>query len=262
MNSLFSKNIAVIGTGNLAFHICNVLKKEGFNLQLIIGRNKTKVAEIGKKFKVSYTNQISLIPENIDLIFVCVKDDAVEEVIKSIKTDVSNRIIIHTSGSLAIDVIKKKTKNAGVFYPVFSFNKNRNVNFKKIPVLIETSKGKAQQTISKMAQIITDNVISVNSEQRKKIHLAAVISNNFVNYLYTVAEDFLKENKLPFNLLVPLITDAALRLQDNQPSKMQTGPALRGDKNILNKHLEMLKNKEIIKIYTLLSKQIKARHHQ
>ena len=113
------------------------------------------------------------------------------------------------------------------------------------------------KTLQKLAKSISDNVNKINSEQRKTIHLAAVFACNFSNHLYTIASEILENNKLSFDILKPLIEETALKIKNNHPSQMQTGPAIRGDKKIMDQHLKLLsKDKKLQTIYKLMSQSI------
>src|SRR5205085_2634039 len=144
-------------------------------------------------------------------------------------------------------------RNCGVIYPVQTFTISRKVYIKDVPFCIEWSSAEAKRKIEAAVKSIAKNIYTLNSSQRRQVHIAAVIVNNFVNHLFTISEKLLADNKLPFNLIRPLILETAVKVQTGSPAAVQTGPAKRGDAEIINEHLKMLaKNKELQKIYKLL----------
>jgi predicted short-subunit dehydrogenase-like oxidoreductase (DUF2520 family) len=55
--------------------------------------------------------------------------------------------------------------------------------------------------LTDLANKISTNVMRINHEQRKQMHLSAVFACNFVNHLYAQAEIICKQNDIPFNYL-------------------------------------------------------------
>ena len=87
------------------------------------------------------------------------------------------------------------------------------------------------------------------------MHVAAVFVNNFVNHLYHIGSEICAKNKVPFEILHPLIIESALKIKDLTPFESQTGPAKRKDEKIIEKHITLLdKNQQ--EIYKLLTKSI------
>ncbi len=248
-------NIVVIGSGNLALHLAPALKKNGHNVLGIYSRTRSHSLRLSKKLKSTSFNTIADIPTDADLYIVTIQDKEIGSLLKQITFQPN--CIVHTSGSVSLSVFPKRFKNIGVFYPLQSFSIDRKVDFKNIPILIESRNTKTKKALSLVAKSISTNVKFISSEKRKKIHLAAVFANNFVNHLYSISSDILNENQLSFDLLKPLILETALKVQLNSPEKMQTGPARRNDKEIITSHLNLLKSSKKRKaIYSLLSESI------
>ena len=157
-----------------------------------------------------------------------------------------------------MNVLRKASDNYGVFYPVQTFTKEREIGFTNIPILLEASNEKTFDIIQQLGFSISKNdVKGADSKKRKAIHLAAVFANNFTNHLYVIAEDILKDYNCEFDLLIPLIIETADKITEHSPVEMQTGPAIRGDKKTLKAHIKSLdENKEYRNIYKLLSKSI------
>jgi predicted short-subunit dehydrogenase-like oxidoreductase (DUF2520 family) len=142
-------------------------------------------------------------------------------------------------------------------YPVQTFTKDRQIDFKHIPFCIEGSDAATAKKILTLAKSVSQNVVKLNSHQRLKVHLAAVFANNFTNHLFTISEKILRKEKIPFDILHELIATTAVNVWNDSPSKAQTGPAMRGDKKIIEEHLKMLSGeKEIQELYKLITKSI------
>lgn len=251
------KNIILIGAGNVATQLGISLKDAGHTILQVYSRKKRAAQALSIVLKAKAIDDAKKINPDADIYIIAIKDDALAGITKKIK--LKNKIIVHTSGSTAMNVLKGSSKNYGVFYPLQTFSKNKKINFKTVPVCLEANNKETFKTLQQLASSISGNIQKVNSDQRKALHVAAVFACNFSNHLYTIAEQILSENKLSFDLLKPLIMETADKIKNNSAVKMQTGPAVRGDKKIMDSHLKMLSgNKEYRQLYKLLSRSIIA----
>lgn len=246
--------IVLIGSGNVATHLGKALKKAGHNILQVYSRSETSAKTLAKKLSCSFTSDIKSISKKSDIYIVALRDEAIKSFLQKFSS--TEKIIVHTSGSVSLKAFGEKFKNCGVLYPVQTFSIKHPVNFKNIPVCIEASNENAKK-ITSLTKTISRKIYSINSEQRKKIHLAAVFANNFSNHLFAIAEDILSDEKISFEILRPLILETARKIQKHSPLEMQTGPAKRGDVSVIEEHLKMLDNKKQFKeIYKLISDSI------
>jgi len=239
----------------LATQLGLALHNEGYLISQVYSRSQKNASILSKKLKAEAISDIKKLSSDSTIYIIAVKDDAIESVAKQLK--LKDKIVIHTSGSVSMEVLQKSSKNYGAFYPLQTFSKEKQSNFKTIPICIEANNNNTSTTLQYFAKSISSNVKRVNSEQRKKIHLAAVFACNFSNHMYAIAEQLLAKDKLSLDLLKPLIEETANKIKENKPSKVQTGPAIRKDKNTMDAHLKMLsKEKDLKKMYELISKSI------
>tara|TARA_B100001109_G_scaffold202111_1_gene168939 strand:- start:35 stop:781 length:747 start_codon:yes stop_codon:yes gene_type:complete len=244
--------ITMIGAGNLATHLCRALINAGHEIIQIYSRTVESASTLAEEINAPYTNEAEAIICS-DLAIIAVNDDSIQNIEKHISFPK-----VHTSGTKPLSTLNGK--NIGVFYPLQTFNKNIDVNFKSIPVCVESSNSDLLQTLIELALSISDKVVELNSEQRKNLHLAAVISCNFSNMLYRLSEEICQKESIPFEILQPLILETAQKIKYKSPSLAQTGPAKRGDFETIAKHLMILENDyEKKEIYELLTASIKKR---
>ncbi len=148
-----------------------------------------------------------------------------------------------------------KALRYGVFYPMQTFSKTKDVDFELIPVFIEGNSIETEDVIRSLANKLTQRVIRLSSADRKYLHLAAVWACNFTNYCYTVASDILSEHDIPFDVMLPLINETTEKIQHIGPKAAQTGPAVRGDKNVMSQQLELMSDRaDLQELYKMLSK--------
>ena len=222
--------------------------------------NSENAKQFATQFNCALCAELINIDKNGDIILLCIPDDIIAET--SIKIGKANAIIAHTSGNTSIKSLMTNDRY-GVFYPLQTFSKQREIDMKSVPICLESSDEDVMKNLEFFASAISDSVYEINSRQRKYLHLSAVFVNNFTNHLYHIAEEFLEDRELDFNLLKPLITETAEKVMDIDPVDAQTGPARRGDENTIKKHLDLLEgNTEYKKLYQLMSEQILKKYHE
>jgi predicted short-subunit dehydrogenase-like oxidoreductase (DUF2520 family) len=192
---------------------------------------------------------------------VALKDSAFEEVLPQI--NFQNKLLVHCSGSMPLSCLENYSENIGVFYPLQTFSKDREVDFAEIPVFVEANSPENEKKLVQMAEKISGRASVLNSEKRLNLHISAVFACNFVNHFYTIAAEVLKSKEIPFEVLNPLILETARKVQNLEPVLAQTGPAVRFDENVISKHLDALQEfPEFQKLYELVSESIYKFHQK
>jgi predicted short-subunit dehydrogenase-like oxidoreductase (DUF2520 family) len=254
-----SLNFCFIGAGNLATQLSKAFKNKGFRVTQIYSRTEQSAKKLADLLNVNYTNSIREIDKNADIYFVALKDEIVHEVLAQINFE--NKLVVHCSGSLSLSGFERYSENIGVFYPLQTFSKTRDVDFSEIPIFVESNSNKNEKLLLQIAGEISDSVSLLNSEKRKMLHISAVFACNFVNHFYTIAADILKSENIPFEVLKPLILETAKKVQEMEPEGAQTGPAIRFDEKIMNSHLNELNEfGDYQQLYKLISKSIFDRY--
>ncbi len=247
--------LSIIGGGNVATHLARAFTKlPDIDLQQMYNRNIKALNEFETTTEI--IDDISLL-KPVDLTIIAITDDAVKDFSQNLKH--LNHLVVHTAGSVPIDDLQVKRK--GVFYPFQTFSKvKKEIDFNQIPILIEAQNPKDLQLLQQLANLLSNQVLITDFQQRKSLHIAGIIVSNFVNHLFVQAGELLKENNLSFDLLKPLIMEVAQKVQKIPPEKAQTGPALRGDKKIISSHLDFIKDENLRKIYRLITGSIISFH--
>lgn len=258
INTILNPSIVIIGSGNLASHIIDVFLDS--NIRIIQVYSRSNRIELKKKYdkEIEIIDKIEDINTTANIYFTIVKDDAIPLIVKQWPFKLkSNQTIVHCSGSVSIDVFNSISINNAVFWPIQSIRENAVVHWKETPICISANNVSTLNTIKHLAMIISDRVEVVTEEQRIKLHLTAVILNNFSNHLFHLADQFLELNNLKLDLFIPILQETVDKLKVNKPIDLQTGPAVRNDISTLNKHIKLLEdNKDLQHIYKVLSESI------
>lgn len=256
------KTITIIGAGNVAFHLGKRFLEKGIKVEAIFSRNKLHAASLAALLGAESTNDYEEIPRVSDMYIIAVSDDAIAKVAAKLDRYLSSEALVyHTSGSVSSEAVRSFFPRGGVFYPLQTFSKSRPANFDKLPICLHTEAADIKNSLEALAQCICPNVYWVNDEQRSSLHVAAVFVNNFTNHLYHIGHQICEKEQVSFDLLRPLIEETALKIQQNPPIAMQTGPARRGDEKTIQRHLDYLEDDSTwTTLYRLLSQSIIASH--
>jgi predicted short-subunit dehydrogenase-like oxidoreductase (DUF2520 family) len=247
-------NVAFIGSGNVATHFSLALKSAGHTVIQVFSRSPKSADALSGKLCCLYTADIKKITGDADLYVFAVKDDALQSVIGQMPANPG--IWVHTAGSVPMDVFKGFSDRYGVIYPLQTLSKNREIDFRKVPLLIEANHPETETVIKEIAESVSEKVNIIDSEKRKYLHLSAVFACNFTNYMYSVAAETVEKQGIDWHILQPLIDETAAKLHSLSPKEAQTGPAVRNDRSVIEKHLEMIENEEIKKIYKIIGENI------
>jgi len=262
-----SLNIVIIGTGNVAHHVAESFQsKTHINFLQVFNHRRSKEAkQFSKHFKCDLVSDYKLIHQKADVYIIGVKDDVIVEVAKQLTVLKLKGLVVHTSGSVGLEVLKNVSPSIGVYYPLQTFYKGATIDWKTTPLLIEANTNLSVNKLKQIASTVTKTVKVVDSKNRLQIHLAAVFACNFTNALYVSAYEIIENNlsKNDTELLLPIMRQSFQKLETIHPKKAQTGPAMRNDKIVMKKHLQLLKHdKQLSHVYAVLSDLIMKQQNQ
>jgi predicted short-subunit dehydrogenase-like oxidoreductase (DUF2520 family) len=253
------ESAVLIGSGNVATHMGIAFAAAGIRILQVYSRNLDNAETLALKLSCEATSDLDSLPGDADLYVIAVSDDAIPEVVTAFP--LHDKLLVHTSGSTEMQLLQEKTSRYGVFYPLQTFSRDVPIDFSRVPLCLEASDAGTLALLEDLAFKLSENVSRVSTEQRRKLHLAAVFACNFVNHMYAQAAEVLKDNDLLFELLRPLISETARKVMMADPKNVQTGPARRHNKGIIEKHLEMLeKHPGLQEMYQFVSKSIMSQY--
>ncbi|ENV32640.1 Rossmann-like and DUF2520 domain-containing protein [Acinetobacter gerneri] len=254
--------ISFIGSGRVATKLALALSAQHEIVQ-ILSQNIHHAEKLAQLVSAQATHCIAKF-EAVDLVIIAISDQAIEQMMQKSHFYFADALVVHTSGSTSLQTLSKYYTRSGVFYPLQTFSFERDIDWKNTPIFIETARESDLAILQEIAASLSQRVYCYSSEQRLSLHLAAVFACNFTNYCYDMAKQIVDQKQVDFSLLYPLIMETALKATQNDPYLMQTGPAKRGDANILNMHQTMLEkngNSDLQNAYELMSNGILKRHH-
>lgn len=246
------KSINIIGSGNVACYLVHKLSPQ-ICVRTVYSRDLSHAAELAKKASALAVDNISELSQEVDLNIICVKDDAIRESIAQLPNSIRT---IHTSGAIDISILSKFEKS-GIIYPLQSISKERISSLTEVPFLIEASSASFENELLDFVQkYFSDNSIKADSKTRLKIHLAAVLANNFTNYLLIQSKVILDSAGVDFKILEPLMLETIHKAFTREPLKSQTGPAIRQDSETIKSHLNLIEDEKVRALYVMITELI------
>ncbi|MBR2475219.1 MAG: DUF2520 domain-containing protein [Bacteroidaceae bacterium] len=236
----------MIGSGNVATHLAKAIYKAGVEIKYVYSPTLANCSALANQVNATTVDNIDCISD-VDLIVIAIKDNAIKGVVERLRD--KDSIVVHTSGGINIDVFDGCVTKCGVIYPLQTFSKEREIDFKKVPLFIEANSTSVFTELEEFAKRLSESVIEADSRRRKIMHIAAVFACNFVNHCYDISSQILEKEGLNFSTLIPLIEETTKKISEITPHEAQTGPARRGDSIVMNSHLEMIDSPQIKEIY-------------
>ena len=248
--------IVLIGAGNLATHLGKALHAAGHDMLQVFSRTMQSAETLASLLDAEPLTDIAQVRDDADVYIFSVKDSALEQLISRLCGD-EEKVFLHTAGSMPMSVFEGVAQHYGVLYPMQTFSKQREVDFSIIPCFVEANDEFAQKQIEGLAREISGRVYQLSSEDRKYLHLSAVFACNFANHCYAISQELLQEHGIPFDVMLPLISETAAKVHGMMPKDAQTGPAVRYDENVIGKQSKLLENHpHFKKVYDSMSKSI------
>lgn len=250
-----NKKICIIGSGNVATCMSQLFFDNGHSIIQVYSRTKKHAEQLASVYSCAFTSDIHELTTEAGLYFIAVEDKAISEVASSLKFE--NKLVVHCSGSASIEILNQCSNQYGVMYPLQSLNAYMSKSLPDFPIIIEGNNSEVETQLNALVDSLKRKSVVMNFAQRQQLHLAAVFINNFTNHMVAIGEKILDENHLSQSLLKPLIESTFNKINFNGAAKSQTGPAVRNDQTVINKHLELLNSHpDWKKIYSELSNSI------
>lgn len=251
-------DVSFIGSGNLAWHLAPALDNAGYVVREVYSRNPKHAEALTERlYQAVVKASLDFSASKSSLFVVATTDDAIQEVAMNIVLP-DEATLIHCSGNQPLSILQfAAATHTGVLYPLQTFSQSKRVDFQTIPIFVESSTPESEKQLMTMAKAISQKVRRITSEERKALHVAAVFASNFPNHMLAIAKSILQANSLEFELLKPLILETMNKALTLGPETSQTGPAVRGDLEVLDRHMEFLRESEkIAEIYRVISQHI------
>ena len=208
-----------------------------------LGRSLAQLAE-PTPLDVSLTRDPSAIPNDAEAVLLTVPDGAIETVARQCPT---NRPLLHSSGATDLEALGPHPL-PGSFHPLMTFP-GPDVGIPdvtNVPVALAGCDD-ALAVGRQLASLLGMHAFEVHGD-RRLYHAAAVMAGNFATVLLAEAAGILDRadigEELPGPLLAPLALQS-LKFAMQDPRRALTGPAARGDHEVIEMHRAALASHEL-----------------
>lgn len=246
--------IDIIGTGRMAFALMNALSHFGYQVSSVVGRNTDKLSQFKNQFNVNAVKLDSNFSSKADVVFLAVSDDAISDVAGILGTGDGN-ILVHTSGAQDVDILQvaeKKGWKVASFHPLQTIPEDAEPEIFRDVYISLCGNTETCLVLSKIAKSIGAHPYEVSSAEKQKLHVAAVLTSNYMAALVKAAETFLDNPTIKTEqLLGPLMEKSLREILQKGPDKALTGPISRGDIKTIDKHLQIIKKTNQQDLYEL-----------
>jgi predicted short-subunit dehydrogenase-like oxidoreductase (DUF2520 family) len=248
--------VVMIGSGNVATIFSRLIKRGGHTILQVISKQLPNARTLATELNCDFADNYGALNKTADIYIIAINDDSLNKL--DAPFELGDKLVVHTAASVSKHVLQNISTNYGVLYPLQSLRKEIP-DIVAIPLLVDGNSDHAIKLVEDLAITMSPIVSKATDEQRVKLHIAAIIANNFTNHLFSLTEEFCRNEKVDFKLLLPIINETARRLNAYSPAAVQTGPAIRNDVSTIDKHLALLANYPKLKnLYRLITDSIRA----
>ncbi len=248
------ETVSLVGSGNIAHWLVYALKKADVDIRQIYSRQLGHAKELAAKADADAIDNLRDLSPDSDLYIFSVKDDSYETLLSQLPFRLP--LAVHTAGSLSIRIFEPYADSYGILYPYQSLNKNMDFANVEVPLSVESNDKMVENELFAFAGRLSSTVQLMGEAQRLVLHRAAIFGCNFTNAMYAIAYDILRENNIDWRMILPLLENTLDKVKTMNPHDAQTGPAKRGDQNIIRMHQEALQDERLREIYRLMSDYI------
>ena len=253
--------ISIIGAGKVAWQLAQALEYAGHTIAEVWSRDPANAASlVDHLYAAEVQHSLDFSQSTAKVFLLSIADTAVPEVVQQLMLPPGS-LLLHTSGTLPLELLAPAANSYGVFYPLQTFSKGRPVNIREVPFCLEASDKKSMKHLKALAGSLSKRVYELDGAKRQGLHVAAVFACNFTNHLLRISEEILDEHGVEPELLHPLLAETIQKSMAIGPEEAQTGPAVREDRPVLAAHLQQLeRHPKWAELYYLLSEDIIRLH--
>ncbi len=248
-------DIALYGTGNLAWKLGEALHEAGYPINSVWGRNRSDRQALARRLNARALESANE-GGHPAIKLLLVPDHAIAGLAQAIPADEAS-LVVHCAGAGELNWLLPHPRR-GIFWPLQAIRKELALSWSEVPVLVDASQMADLDLLLDMGQKLSQRVKTADASERTTYHAAAVIAANFSNLLYDQAFSLLQQKGLDHRMLLPILESQLHQFASSQrPALRQTGPAARGDASTQQKHLDLLTEMPAhAAVYRLLSELI------
>lgn len=245
-------NISIVGSGNVATHMALALHSAGHTIRQVLSRSFEHAQMLARRVGAEPIADWPKLDSESDFYIIAVNDDSLYDLALDLR--LHGRVVLHTSGSTPLSVLKEVSMRCGVVWSPQTFIRDIAMDYSRLPLCIECSTPDVEDEVEALFSTVSGNIHRLGFEQRRKAHVAAVMVSNFVNAINASAQRYLEDEGLDFAMLLPLAEQTLRKWDFGDLWAQQTGPASRRDDRTIKAHRQLLEgHPELLKLYDMMT---------
>lgn len=256
--------IGFIGAGKVGCSMGRYMKEQGLPVAGYFSRQIESSKFAGTFTGTEAFETIKEMTEKCDILCITTTDGEIENAWNELqKQELEGKIICHFSGSYSSAVFKgieeKKAMGCSI-HPMCAFS-DKSTSYRQLNQVLFTMEGedKALATMRPLFEQMGNRVLRIASDKKVLYHCSASLVSNFMIGLYQMGLDCMEECGLTREeaelLFRPLICGNIAKMLDKGPEKALSGPIERNDTQTIDKHLQVLEDKDR-ELYCLVGEKV------
>ncbi|WP_434564590.1 DUF2520 domain-containing protein [Thermoanaerobacterium thermosaccharolyticum] len=254
--------IGFIGAGKVGTGLGILLSNSSIKVSGYLSRNISSSLKASSLTNSNAFLKYEDIINESDVIIISTNDDSIYHVVEETlkyKNLINNKIFAHLSGSISIDVLTplKEYGHTMVLHPVQTCPSIESA-VSLLPESYFTVEGNdiAVDAGINIVKAIGAKPIVIDDVNKPLYHVSCVVASNYLVTLIKAANELLKASGFPIekypDMLLPLIRGTLKNIDESGCDASLSGPIARYDIDTIKKHIENIKDDEILKLYKVM----------
>ncbi|ACZ42175.1 NADP oxidoreductase coenzyme F420-dependent [Thermobaculum terrenum ATCC BAA-798] len=252
--------IGFIGAGKAASALAMALYRSGWQVSAIYSRSWNRAVDLCKSVSANLCLTTYDVLLRADVVFICIPDRFIQQVAYQLArcpSSLEGKCIVHTSGTLDIDVLEPVRASGGligIFHPYQTLASRDSWKLLSKSFVGIDAPDPVFQLLSDIVRSIALDFFDLRNVSRVPYHISAVMASNYLIALLLESRYLLEKAGIPqdqaYRAVISLAVGALQNASELGLENAITGPLSRGDIITLHKHLQYLENAELYKALT------------
>jgi predicted short-subunit dehydrogenase-like oxidoreductase (DUF2520 family) len=258
--------IAIVGPGRLGRALALELKRAGYTISEIVSRSSVastrKAGDLARKVKahVSTSDRARL---DAAIVWFCVPDREIAASARQLASvvDWTNKIAFHSSGALASDELKSLHHSGAAVasvHPLMTFVTGSLPSLRGVPFAMEGDAA-AVRSARQIVRALGGDAFTIRKQHKAAYHAWGAFASPLLVAMLVTAEQLARKAGLSSvearKKMLPIVRQTIANYEALGGAGAFSGPIVRGDAEIVRKHLQVLRKiPEATAVYLALAR--------
>lgn len=254
--------IAIVGPGRLGSALALHLSQAGYSISEIVSAKRKRNQPLARKLqaRASFLGSAVL---NADLVWFCVPDREIAPAAHALSAKVQwkGKIAFHSSGALPtseLDVLRRRGASVASIHPLMTFVRGSIPSLHRVPFALEGD-ARALQIARKIVRDLGGQTFKIRTKDKVAYHAWGAFASPLLVALLVSAEQVAGAAGLSASdarkKMLPILKQTIHNYGRFGPAGAFSGPLVRGDAEVVRRHLQVLRRiPEAKEVYLTLSR--------